>query len=124
MKRDGPDVSLPFEQVEHRHTLMTTQVLTGSNSPHQFPGESGAGGRVLGVQTILHEHQHDQQSETKQTQDHIARPGLWDLVECVVNLQEELVGNALKAQNVLQTETTGLTSAENINKLQSSLFAL
>ena len=89
--------------IHHTNTLM--QALTCSNSPHYFPGESGIAGRVVRAQTRLHKHQHDQQCETQQTQDHVSDPGLWDLGEGVVNLQVELVGNALQPENIL-TKTT------------------
>lgn len=96
----------------HTSTVTTIQVLTGGNSPHQFPGDSGEPGvwSVVRTQICLHQQQHDQQSDTKQTQHHITDPGFRDLVEGVVNLLEELVGNTLEAQNVLETDTTGLPS--------------
>lgn len=95
------------------------QVLTGSNGPHYFPGDSGAGGSVFRAQTRFHGQQHDQQNETEQTQYHVTYPGFWDLVEGVVDLQEELVGNALKTQNILDTETTELPSDETTNTEKS-----
>lgn len=89
----------------HKCTVTTIQVLTGGNSPHQFPGDSGEAGvwSVITAQICLHQQQHDQQSDTKQTQHHITDPGFRDLVEGVVNLQEEVVGNTLEAQNILET---------------------
>ena len=78
------------------------RVLTGSDGPHEFPGHSGVDEVIVRAQTRLHKHQHDQQSQTKQAQDHVTYSGLWDLVKSVINLQEELLGNIPDSQNILQ----------------------
>ena len=67
---------------------------------------------IFRAEARLHKQQHHQNGNTRQTQHHIAHPGFGDLVESVVNLQEEVMRNTLKSQNVLEIDTKGLQSVE------------
>lgn len=100
-----------------RARTQKTEVLTGRNSPHQSPRHFGALWLeiVVRIQVRLHEKQHQEQGDAEQTQDDVAYPGFRDLVEGVVNLQEEVVGNVLQSKKILETDTGELPSVKTAN---------
>lgn len=103
----GVEVHIKKLRSAHEHGHKRQEVLTGRNSPHQSPRHFGALWLeiVVRIQVRLHEKQHQEQGDAEQTQDDVAYPGFRDLVEGVVNLQEEAVGNVLKSKKILEIDT-------------------